>query len=245
MTELDGTPSDGAHERRRDDEPRQRGSRSSGLGRLQDDLLAEDEEPEEVAGLGPPHGLRIALATFVPTFLAIVLGIPYLGGLPTASRFPAGLERSSPPALSSVAREGDIVGRAGAPMTPRGMLTARVAGHADEPARLPSTPMREAAGAATGLATTPAIARPGLRHPHSEVAAKAAEPKPSASTVTKDNAWLRGAAFADRNSAERFAASIERQGYPARVSREAAPSAPWVVWIGKEPRGTTTPERRK
>jgi hypothetical protein len=245
MTELGGTPSDGAHERRRDDEPRQRGSRWSGLGPLQDDLPAEDEEPEEAAGPGPSRGLRIALATFVPTFLAIVLGIPYLAGLPTASRFPAGLERSAPPALSAVAPEGDIVGRAGAPRTPREMLTARVAGHADDPARLPSTPMREAVGAATVLATTPAIPRPGLRHPLPQVAAKAAEPKRSASTVTKDAAWLRAAAFADRGAAEQLAASIERQGYPARVRREAAPSAPWVVWIGKEPRGTTTPERRK
>lgn len=169
----------------------------------------------------------------------------YYGSRRPSSRFPAGLERSSPPALSSVAPEGDIVGRAGAPMTPREMLTARVAGHADDPARLPSTPMREAVGTATGLTTTPAIPRPGLRHPHPQVAPKAAELKRSASAVTKDAAWLRAAAFADRGAAEQLAASIERQGYPARVSREAAPSAPWVVWIGKEPRGTTTPERRK
>jgi hypothetical protein len=244
MTELGETPSGGTHERRRDDEPRQRGGRWSGLGPLQDDLLAEDEEPEEAAGVGPSHGLRIALATFVPTFLAIVLGIPYLAGLPTASRFRAGLERSSPTAVSSLAPGGDIVGRARAPMTPPEMLTAWVAGHADEPARLPSTPMQEAVGAATGLATTPAIARPGLRHPQSQVAPKAAEPKRSESAVTKDATWLRAAAFADRDSAERLAASIERQGYPTKVRRNDATSTPWVVWIGKQPRGMTPSERK-
>ena len=87
----------------------------------------------------------------MPTFL-VVLGIPYLAGLPTASRFRAGLERNSPTAVSSLAPDGDIVGRARAPMTPPEMLTTRVARHADEPARLPSTPMQEAVEAATGLA---------------------------------------------------------------------------------------------
>ena len=244
MTELGGTPSDGAHERRRDDEPRQRGSRWSGLGPLQDDLPAEDEEPEEAAGPGPSRGLRIALATFVPTFLAIVLGIPYLAGLPTASRFPAGLERSAPPALSAVAPEGDIVGRAGAPRTPREMLTARVAGHANEPARLPSPPTREALGNAAVPAITPAIPRPASRPTRPQVERKAAEPKRSASTVTKDDSWLLAAAFADRDSAERLAASIERQGYPAKVRRHDATTTPWVVWIGKQPRGMTPSERK-
>ena len=245
MTGLGEIPSGGAHERRRDDEPRQAGGRWSGLGPLQDDLLAEDEDPDEAAGLGPSYGLRIALATFVPTFLAIVLGIPYLAGLPTASRFRAGLERNSPTAVSSLAPDGDIVGRARAPMTPPEMLTARVARPADEPARLPSTPMQEAVEAATGLATTPAIARPGLRHPQSPLAPKAAEPKRSESAVTKDAAWLQAAAFADRDAAERLAASIERQGYPAKVRRDGTPPAPWVVWIGKQPRELSPSERQK
>jgi hypothetical protein len=247
MTGLGETPSGGAHERRRDDEPRQGGGRGRSLGPLQDDLLAEDEDPDEAAGLGFSHGLRIALATFVPTFLAIVLGIPYLAGLPTASRFRAGLERNSPTAVSSLAPDGDIVGRARAPMTPPEMLTARVARPADEPARLPSTPMQEAVEAATSLATTPAIARPGLRDPQSQshVAPKAAEPKRSESAVTKNAAWLRAAAFADRGAAERLAASIERQGYPTKIRRDGTPPAPWVVWIGKQPRELSPSERQK
>ena len=49
----------------------------------QPDLLLEEESEggEEALGVRPPrHGIWIAVATFVPTFLATVLGVPYLLG---------------------------------------------------------------------------------------------------------------------------------------------------------------------
>jgi len=38
------------------------------------------------AGLGPSQGIWVAVTTFVPTFLTIFFGIPYLVRLPEASR---------------------------------------------------------------------------------------------------------------------------------------------------------------
>lgn len=70
--------------------------------KARDNLPVEDEEPEEVARLGPSHGIWIALATFVPTFLAIFFGIPYLAGLPITSRSPVDLQGSLPPVVPSL-----------------------------------------------------------------------------------------------------------------------------------------------
>jgi hypothetical protein len=73
-----------------------------------DALSVETGEPEAVTSRGSLHGIWIALATFVPTFLAIVFGIPYLAGLPMASRFPAGLHGSLAPVVSSLAPAGAV-----------------------------------------------------------------------------------------------------------------------------------------
>lgn len=66
-------------------ELRQRVDRWSGPRRLQDetqdDLPVEDEETEEIARRGASHGIWIAAATFVPTFLATFFGVVYLAGL--------------------------------------------------------------------------------------------------------------------------------------------------------------------
>jgi hypothetical protein len=179
-------------------------------------------DPEEINRRGPSHGIWIAAATFVPTFLATFFGVAYLAGLPVGSRFAADLTGGARPAMSALAPQRDVVA------TPR-------------PAQ---APMTEALGSAAVPATTPAIPRPASR-PTPQVKPKAAEPKRSASTVTKDDAWVRGAAFLDRESAERLAASVEHRGYPAKVRRGDTPNTPWVVWIGKHPRGRTPSERRK
>jgi cell division protein FtsN len=91
--------------------------------------------------------------------------------------------------------------------------------------------------------TAPAGARPAAQS-RLQIKPVAAEPKRSVSTVTKDDSWLLAGAFADQGSAERLAASIERQGYPAKVRRHDATATPWVVWIGKQPRGMTPSERK-
>jgi hypothetical protein len=243
MTELGGVSAGGAHEGSHDGEPRQR-ARLDDPTRLRDttydDLPVEDEEAEDVVGLGPVFGIGIVLATFVLTFLAIFFGIPYLAGLPIRSRFPESLQGSPPPVVSSRVPEPAFVGpllHKPAPMVPPERRPKRVEGHAEAPARLPSTPTREAVRNAPGNAavpaSTPAIPRPALRPTRPQVEPEAAEPERSASAVRKDDAWVRGAAFADREAAERLAASIARQGYPAKVRREDAPTTLWVVWIGQ------------
>lgn len=191
------------------------------------------------------HGPLIALATFAPTFLAVVLGIPYLAGLPTAGRVPATREANTPPAVSSPAPVvGDLVERAGSTTRPAATLTTPGLGPVEQPAQLPSMPKEDAAVAAVP-ATPSAIPRPELRSTLPQVTRKAAAPKRSASVVPKGSAWVRAAALADRRRAEHLAALIEREGYPAKVRREGTPSAPWVVWISKEPRRATTADRRK
>jgi hypothetical protein len=55
----------------------------------------------EAARRGPCHGIWIATTTFVPTFLAIVVGIPYLAGLApaTPSATPRPATRPTPPPI--------------------------------------------------------------------------------------------------------------------------------------------------
>jgi hypothetical protein len=186
-------------------------------------LSVVGEETEEGAGRGS-RGIWIALATFVPTFLVIFFGIPYLAGLPLAPRFPAGLKGSTPPIVSSLAPE-----------------TGFVEAPPKEPARPPLKPANEALQNPADSVAAPAAPRPALQPTRPEARPKTAQPKPSASTATKDASLVLAAAFADRDSAQRFAASIARQGYPVEVRRDDSSSRSWAVWIGKRPRGKTPP----
>jgi SPOR domain len=216
--------------------------------KAQDALSVETGEPRAGPSGGSFHGIWIALATFVPTFLAVVFGIPYLAGLPTASRFPAALHGSLAPVVPSLAPEQGLVeapSQEPAPMMPSGRLTGRAGGKGDELARLPSTPTRETQDLTAVAAVTPAISPPLSQRARPQVEAKAAEPKRSAPTVTKDHVWVRGAAFSDRDSAERLAARIEHQGYAAKVRREETPTTPWVVWIDHHSKRMTSAERHK
>jgi cell division septation protein DedD len=195
----------------------------------QDQLLLEDEETGELTRLVPLPGFGIALASFVPAFLMIFFGIPYLAGSPVASRVPVSLLRSTPPVVSPLSPEKGFVG---APP--------------QEPAPMPSeTPTKKASGPAAVPSPTLATPRPASPPTRPHVEPETAKPERSASTVTKDPAWVRGAAFSDRDSAERLAASVEQQGYPAKVRRDDTSVTPWVVWIGQHPGGMSPSERRK
>lgn len=185
-----------------------------------DDLPAEGAELEELPRSGPIHGIWLAVATFVPTFLATLLGIAYLAGLPMGTGIVGDLKAGPGPGMS-------------APTFQRESVTT---------ARQTEAPTREALGSAAGPATSRANSRPVPRPAHPQVKLKAAEPKRSASTVTTDAAWVRGGAFPDRGSADRLAASVERRGYPAKVRRE---DTSWVVWIWTNPSGAAPSERRK
>jgi hypothetical protein len=244
--ELGETPSGGAHERRHDDGLRQRGG-WSGPRSLQDerqyDLLVENEEPEELERLGRLHGFWIALATFAPTFLAIFFGIPYLAGLPVQTRSPSAPERSIPEVVFPLAGFVAALPQEPVEMMPSDTSTVAPAGRAGGPSRSPLTAAPETRGSDSDPMTAPAGARPAAQS-RLQIKPVAAEPKRSVSTVTKDDSWLLAGAFADQGSAERLAASIERQGYPAKVRRHDATATPWVVWIGKQPRGMTPSERK-
>jgi hypothetical protein len=193
----------------------------------QDKLPLEDDESGEPAGRVPAHGIWIAVATFVPAFLTIFFGIPYLA----ASRIPVSLQRSSPPVvLFRLLPERGFVGsppQDPAPMMPSKTSTQEVSGIAIVPSPTLATP-REAAPP-----------------PRPQGEPDVAEPKRSAPTVTRDAAWVRGAAFSDQISAERFAASVEQQGYLAKIRRDNTSSISWVVWIGQHPRATTSSEKRE
>jgi hypothetical protein len=204
------------------------------------------DEDDEGVGLSSSRGFWIALATFVPTFVAIFFGIPYLAGLPMETRFTSGLKGSILPGVSSLAPERGFVGappQEPAPMMPSETPAMLPVGHAAEPSRSPLTVAREALGNAAEPATPPAVPRLASQS-RPQVKPKAAKPKRSASTVTKDDSWVLAAAYADRDSAERLAASIERQGYRAKVRSNDATTTPWVVWISKQPRGMTPSERK-
>lgn len=186
------------------------------------DVPVEGEEPEEEVRRGFSRGIWIAAATFVPTFLVIYFGIVYLGGVPMGTRVPAGPTAGPPPAMSALAPQRDLV--ASPPQAP--------------------APIQEALKNAAAPATASAIARPVPRSTRPHVEPKAAQPKRSASTAPKNGAWVRGAAFPDRGSAERLAASIERRGYSVTVRRDGPPSASWVVWINKNPKATPAEPRK-
>jgi hypothetical protein len=165
-----------------------------------------DIEGDEAAERGPIHGIWIAVATFVPTFLTIFFGATYLAGPLVGSRFEAG-QKGGPPAIVSVRASRE----AAAPIVSSGVPTVKTMEGADKPPRVLSSPARET----LGNAVVPALA------------------------------WVRGAAFPDRDSAESLAADIQHKGYPAKVRRDDTDTTAWVVWIAKHPRGRALSERRE
>lgn len=182
---------------------------------------------------GPTHGIWIAVTTFVPTFLAIVFGIPYLAGRPTATRFPADLHDRTPATMAS---RGPARGLGGAPPNemPRELGAMRPVGLADASAWLDSTPTRHSLRTSAIPATPPAVPRPAARPTPRPIELKTSEPQRSAPTVTQDDTWARGPAFASQDSAEHFAARMQRVGFPAYVRREDRRGTRWVVWIGNQ-----------
>jgi hypothetical protein len=190
--------------------------------------------PVRVSGLtrpGPAQGIWIAVTTFVPTFLVTVFGIPYLAGLPVASRSPADLHGGTPATMAS---RGPDRGFGGVPPNemPREMGAMRPVGLADAPAWWASTPIELSLGNAPVPATPSAIPRPAARPTPSPIEPKAAEPHRSAPPVTKDDTWARGPAFLNQDAAARFAARMQRVGFPTYVRREDRRGTRWVVWIG-------------
>jgi hypothetical protein len=160
--------------------------------------------------LGHPRGIWIALSTFVPTFLTVVFGIPYLAGLPMTTRSLVESQGCAPPVVSSQAPPES---------------TRPVGGLAVAEARLVSTPTTEA----LGNTAVPATASPRTTPSHEP---KTAESLPSAAAIMSDGAWARGPAFLQKEFAAHFAARMERVGFPTHVTRDDRRGIRWVVWIG-------------
>ena len=163
------------------------------------------------ASLGHPRGIWIALSTFVPTFLTVVLGTPSLAGLPMPARSLVGSRDCAPPVVSAPA-PGAAPGR-----------TIRVGGLADAGAQWASTPTREALGN-VGISATASL-------PDDPSRAEDSRTLPSAAAL-RDGAWARGPAFLRRESAAHYAARMERVGFPTHVRRDDRRGVRWVVWIG-------------
>ncbi len=161
------------------------------------------------ASLGHSRGMWIALSTFVPTFLTVAFGIPYLAGLPMTTRSLVGSLGCAPPVVSSPA-PGAAPGR-----------TIRVGGLADARTQLVSTPTREA----LGNAAVPATASLRTTPSHEP---KTAELLPSATAIMRDGAWARGPAFLQKESAAHFAARMERVGFPTHLTRDDRRGVRWV-----------------
>ncbi|MGH7365095.1 MAG: hypothetical protein ACREK9_01680 [Candidatus Rokuibacteriota bacterium] len=241
---------------------------------LSDRITARDAFPEDgleadEQGNGPEpdgrpslvRGLGIATATFVPTFLAILFGVPYLldSAVPAHSPIapivaPTAPVTSGPSPRATSPRSGTI----GDPF-----LAPRVS---EPPATRPPDPgeptrssePRESAVVVPPPSTpTPPPGPPRAAEPRvaAEVpAAEPPEPEPSRQAVVPPPAperspaveprksapdWAPAAAFTDREAANRLASSIQQQGYPVEIRQDRSSTRPWVVWIGAEPRGGT------
>ena len=172
----------------------------------------------------PSHGIWVALATFIPTFLAIVIGLPHVL---TAALGPHTTEPRAPVALRS------------ATMAPTAPATAMVWPDLRSASLAMSVPSRTEGGSRPmTLVDDAPTPRPSL-----ETTEPAASPKPTASgpkapkpAPAEDSAWAPAAAFADNQTAARFASTMGNQGYRVDVRHEDSATRPWVVWIKANPK---------
>jgi hypothetical protein len=204
-----------------------------------DDAEGADYEEEERGSTLPLRGLGIAAATFVPTFLAVFFGLPYLLDSATTARPPSppvaatapltsGSAPDVTPSLSETLRPGSTDGPSEA-IAP----TPRVF---EEPAsRELDALQRESSRRDSGVDPAP-------RAPEPAPVVSAPAPAPTAEPraipgARKPSGWAPAAAFADREAAGRLASSIQKQGYPVEIRPDGSSSRPWVVWIGAQPSG--------
>lgn len=235
----------------------------------------EDDDEDEARGLrllallATVPGPLIAVATFVPTFLAIFLGLSYVVGalqtgstasapVPSAATLMSDPGMQGPPPLSEALRDPFVPPRvfdapSVRPSDPREVIRPtdprELGPQGPSVADLP-TPAIES----TGPALPPAQPRTAIAPAPESRAGRAAEPPRRAMlnttpdrTPAMDNRkggreWTPAAAFADPEAASRLASSIQQQGYPVEIRRESSSSRPWVVWIGAQPRAG---ERRR
>ncbi len=219
-----------------------------------DDLDAEESVPpgekslsieeEETSGGTWLQGVWICAATFIPTFLAVLLGVPYLLGWSAAIHSPARPE--SPPQVTLSPAPDPSIAPPTQDMLPEPAQTPPVDTSAllPRPGQSEDSPPPHQDGKPEPPATTSGRGESAVE-PGDPTASRqeTAEIKPRASTRTraKDGFWTPAAAFEDPAAAKRLAESIVRQGYPAEVRRDESATRPWTVWVGKYPNKSERP----
>lgn len=234
---------------RRSAPPRHEG-RDLRAGR-QPDLLLEEEESEggeEALSVRPPrHGVWIAVATFVPTFLATVLGVPYLLGGARVTHTAS--DSGPPPAAIAQLPYGS------ASLSTRSMTRA-VPGGARDRGRDPfataprlavrplavepegETRTEEPASRAESTAPAPSLPAAEPRTPTQRATANARRPvelRASGQRKSISRDWMPVAAFENREAARHLGESIKQQGYPVEIREDRSSTRPWVVWISAHP----------
>jgi hypothetical protein len=171
-----------------------------------DTRYASEGEDDPETG-SPLLGIGIAFAAFVPTFLLIVMGLPYMlapVAVPVAvAPDPATLSLLSTAVMDPSSRS-DSSDRSAASLSEL-VETRAVSGSWASPDRARAT-------------------RPGDE-----------DAKPARITSTDAVSWTRAAAFADDQAAARLARSLRGQGYRVDLRREDGATLPWVVWTSKPP----------
>jgi len=168
----------------------------------------------------PSHCIWVALATFVPTFLAVVIGLPHVL---TSARAPHATEPRIPGAPHSATMS-----------LAASAMPTRWAGDLRPVFLATSVP----SGTEGGGLPTPLVDEAPTPRPSVETIELAPSAKPTASgprapqlAPAEDSAWAPAAAFADNQAAARLASTMRNQGYRVDVRQEGSAMHPWVVWI--------------
>jgi hypothetical protein len=194
----------------------------------------EQAETEGWAALGhlPAHGIWVALATFIPTFLVIVIGVPHFL---TSVLAPHATEPRVPvvPLSATVALTASATSTGGSADLRPAVLATSIPGGTG------------GSGRPTTLVDDTPTPRPSLET--SELAASTkptAPPKDPKPAPTEDSAWAPAAAFGDNQTAARLASTMHNQGYRVDVRYERSATRPWVVWIKASPQNRRMDEAR-
>ena len=181
----------------------------------------------------PWHGVCVALATFIPTFLAIVIGVPHF----------------LTPAVAPHATEPRV------PMAPLPATMGPIASATSTgwPADLRPVFLATAVPSGTEGSGRPAtlVDNAPSPRPRLETSELAVSPKPTTilpkdprPAPAEDSAWAPAAAFADNQTAARLASTMRNHGYRVDVRHEESALRPWVVWIKASPKNRRTDEAR-
>jgi hypothetical protein len=194
----------------------------------------EEEQTETEGGTAfdylPSRGIRVALVTFIPTFLVVVIGVPHVLSsalAPHATGPRAPMVPPSPTMAVTVSA------------TPTGW-----------PADLPPVFLATSVPSGTGGRGRPTtlVAAAQTPRPSREAPEFPASPKPPAigpaptPAPAEDSAWVPAAAFEDNHTAARLASTMRTQGYRVDVRHEDAATRPWVVWIKANPQHRSVDE---